>query len=144
MNHYANPKAATEIVLYRNGKILISKRGVEPNKGTFDMPGGFTELHEDLEASLARETEEELGITPETYTKPTYVRSYNIEYHYSKKVYRVLVAVYAARLHEDATPIASDDVASIRWIAESEIDNIHWSHEQQKHTAKIIFETFTR
>jgi NAD+ diphosphatase len=52
MHHYANPKPAVEIVLCRDDKILISKRGINPGKGTFDMPGGFVELNESAEVAL--------------------------------------------------------------------------------------------
>lgn len=141
-NYYANPKPGAEIVLYREGKILISKRGVEPEKGKFDMPGGFTELHESLEDSLIREAEEELGISSHAYSAPVYVRSYNAPYQYGENLYRVLVVVYAAQLHKEVEPIANDDVASVQWITESEIETTDWANEEQRTTAKMIFEKF--
>lgn len=139
MHHYSNPKPATEMILYRGNKILISERGIHPAKGKFDMPGGFVELHEDFETALAREVKEELGLDQNTYNQPVYLHSYNIAYQYEKVTYRVVVNVYTAALHPDATPMASDDVASLRWIEPSDIATVDWSHQQQKQNAEKVF-----
>lgn len=138
-HRFANPKPATELVLYRNGKILLSKRAVEPGKGKFDMPGGFVEEHEAAEEALAREIEEELGLTQKDYEEPQYLRSYNTEYPYGGVVHRVLVLVYAARMHEAVTPKALDDVAATMWMQQSEINDVDWSHAESKKNAEIAF-----
>lgn len=139
MHQYASPKPANEIVLYRGGKILISERGINPNKGMFDMPGGFVELYENFETALEREVEEELAISKDEHEEPVYLRSYNIDYPYGKTVYRVVVNVYIAELSDKAEPVALDDVASLRWISQSDIDDVQWSSEHQRKNAEIAF-----
>lgn len=49
-------------VLVHEGKVLLIRRGKEPLKGRWVVPGGTVELGESLEAALVREMEEETGL----------------------------------------------------------------------------------
>jgi 8-oxo-dGTP diphosphatase len=49
-------------VLLQDGKALLIKRGKEPLKGAWVIPGGTVEWGETLEAALVREMEEETGL----------------------------------------------------------------------------------
>lgn len=117
--------------------MLISERAIDPGKGTFDVPGGFVELHENLETALLREVEEELGITKEAFSTPVYLRSYTVSYSFGNTVYQVLVSVYIADLKPGIVPTANDDVASLRWISADEINSIQWSQPEQRRNAEI-------
>lgn len=44
-------------------KVLLIKRGREPNKGLWACPGGFLEIDEELLEATARELEEETSLT---------------------------------------------------------------------------------
>ena len=60
---YINP-ASTNAAILENpkGEILLVKRKFDPMKGHLDLPGGFVEIGESLEASTIREIKEELGL----------------------------------------------------------------------------------
>ena len=57
------PVPGVGAVVFRDGEILLVKRGVEPNKGRWSLPGGVLEVGETVEAAAVRETLEETGVT---------------------------------------------------------------------------------
>jgi len=60
---YENPIPATAcVVLNKKNQILLVKRGVEPQKGKWCLPGGFTELGESLQECCLRELFEETNL----------------------------------------------------------------------------------
>lgn len=59
---YPNPVAATAAFIQNNGEYLLIKRAREPQKGWWDLPGGFIEYDEKADESLLREIEEETGL----------------------------------------------------------------------------------
>ncbi len=63
---YENPIPATAAVCFdESGKILLVKRGVEPNIGEWCLPGGFLEIDETPEEGSLRELKEETGLVGE-------------------------------------------------------------------------------
>lgn len=59
---YHNPAPANAVIIENNrGDILLVRRGVEPQKGFWDLPGGFIKPQETFEESVRREIREELG-----------------------------------------------------------------------------------
>ncbi len=56
------PRIAVDGVLIKEGKILLVKRGKEPFKGKYALPGGFLEYGERTEEGVLREVFEETGV----------------------------------------------------------------------------------
>ena len=60
------PYLAVSAVIFRDGRVLIVRRGRPPAHGLYTLPGGGVELGETLEQAIIREVREETGlaITP--------------------------------------------------------------------------------
>ncbi len=60
--YYDNPLPAVCGILINNNSILLIKRGIEPDKGSWALPSGFMESGETPEQAVIREFLEETGI----------------------------------------------------------------------------------
>jgi len=56
------PRVAVGAVILLNGKLLLVKRGHEPAKGQWTLPGGLVELGEKARDAVVREAKEEVGL----------------------------------------------------------------------------------
>lgn len=61
--HYNNPLVVVACLITYNNKILLAKRGIEPRKDFWNLPGGFLENDETAEEGALREVLEETGLT---------------------------------------------------------------------------------
>lgn len=59
--HYENPKVVVGSVPVYQEKVLLCKRGIEPQKGLWTLPAGFMENGESTLEGARRETFEEAG-----------------------------------------------------------------------------------
>src|SRR5262245_16327013 len=66
LNDYPRPSVTVDLVIFTIAeddlKVLLIRRGQEPFKGRWALPGGFVEIDESLEGAAARELKEEVGV----------------------------------------------------------------------------------
>ncbi|GAC1370710.1 MAG: NUDIX domain-containing protein [Candidatus Saccharimonadales bacterium] len=127
--YFANPKPATEIILIDElGRAAVAVRARDPYKGKLDLPGGFVDAGETLEEGIAREIFEEVGLTPEQYSKPVYLESATADYPWGHELTQVVTAAYTAQITSTVQLTASDDVASIEFLTADQLkrDDFAW------------------
>jgi len=111
-HYYANSAPAVEGLLERDGKVLLSKRGIDPRRGFWDLPGGFLEEGEPPLAGLAREFLEETGLDVRVRDwLGTHLEPYD---HYY-----VLGMTWV--VEADGEPVAADDAEELRFFAPDEL-----------------------
>ncbi|MFQ6127351.1 MAG: NUDIX hydrolase [Thermoplasmata archaeon] len=126
------PILSVGAIIRKGGKILIVKRGVEPGKGKWSVPGGAVELGETVEDAVVREAFEEsnLKVTPLRlvgyYDYIGVDSSSEIRFHY------VIIYWLCDYSRGEARP--SSDVTETRWIGFEELDN----YDVTKGTLKMI------
>jgi mutator protein MutT len=106
-----NPRATADVVLVnREGKILFSKRAREPNKGGYDLPGGFVEYGESAQDAAIREIKEETGIslTPDTVELIFSCPGFYLENE------SLVTNIFLVREWE-GEPVAADDSEALEW-----------------------------
>lgn len=62
---WRKPSLTCDGLLVREGKVLLVKRGKEPFRGCYALPGGFVEYGEKAEDCVVREVREETGLETE-------------------------------------------------------------------------------
>jgi len=115
---YANPApTATAVIEDAEGRVLLGRRGIEPDKGLWDLPGGFVDEGEHPLDALQRELREEasLEIEPEEFLGVWMDR-----YGGDAPAVSTLNLYWTARI-TGGSMRAADDVAELRWFPPDEI-----------------------
>jgi ADP-ribose pyrophosphatase YjhB (NUDIX family) len=103
-------------------KVLLVKRGNEPRKGLWSVPGGMVELGERVREAGIREVKEECNIDVEPEEVISVVdiilkdQNNGVKYHY------VLIEYLAKYLGGEVQ--AQSDVLEAGWFARTELDDL--------------------
>jgi 8-oxo-dGTP diphosphatase len=60
---YLDPKVVACSIVEMDGRIVLLKRAIDPQKGKWVLPGGYVDRGEEVQAAALRETREECGLT---------------------------------------------------------------------------------
>jgi NADH pyrophosphatase NudC (nudix superfamily) len=123
---YRNAAPTAGCAVLHDGKVLVVRRARDPEKGRFDLPGGFLKFREDPVAAVKREVQEELGIEVDV-SEADFVQA--VPHVYDEDEW-VLALGFLARF-VSGVPKPNDDVAEALWISEDEVDRIDfaWPHD---------------
>lgn len=120
--YYHNIAAAVAIIFTFEDKILFTVRNVDPDKGKWDLPGGFIDPNETAQEAACREIKEELGIEISNSDLKYSTTSPN-NYLYKNVPYRTMDIFYECELTSDVIKIeAEDEIQELIWVKRSEID----------------------
>jgi ADP-ribose pyrophosphatase YjhB (NUDIX family) len=109
-------------VVIQRGRVLLIRRGSEPLKGEWSIPGGLVDLGEELTAGVRRELREETGLAVEPLeTILVFDRilreGERVKYHY-------VIVDYLCRRRGGRLRPASD-VIDARWVRRKDLAQYH-------------------
>ncbi len=115
---YANPKpTASALCADDEGRLLLTRRAIEPDKGKWDVPGGFVEEDEHPFDTLRRELREETNLEIEPLD---FFGVWMDRYGGDSTAQSTLNLIWTARVL-GGEPRPADDVAELRWFPPDEL-----------------------
>lgn len=125
---YRSSSPSVGCALVREGRALVTIRGIEPEKGRYDVPGGFLEPGEHPIDGLRREAREELGVEIDSVQGPVMMATHR----YGENGDYVLALGFTAHIAE-GEPSPADDAASLAWVSPQELDGLDfaWEHDRE-------------
>jgi 8-oxo-dGTP diphosphatase len=115
------PVVGIGAVIIQEGKIALIKRGNEPGKGKWSIPGGLVELGEKIESAVIRETKEEVCLDVENPQLVDVVDNVDVDEH-GKVKYHYIIVDYLVHVKAGIIQAASD-AAELRWVAFDEVES---------------------
>ncbi len=130
LSKYPRPSVAVDLVVFgyetRRLSVLLVKRGIEPFKGKWALPGGFVRENESLEETARRELQEEAGVA-EIYLEQLYTFG-DVK---RDPRGRVLSVSYLALVKpEDYRLVASTDASDAKWVPLTELPPLAFDHQR--------------
>ncbi|GAB4155606.1 MAG: NUDIX domain-containing protein [Planctomycetota bacterium] len=134
---YPRPMVTVDVVMLgideSELQVLLVKRGREPFRDMWALPGGFVDTHETLEEAATRELFEETGLTAHNlyphrpYSDPERdPRGRNISFAY-----------LSLMLREEKDVVAGDDASEVRWFSIDKLPSTAFDHDQIIHDGII-------
>jgi 8-oxo-dGTP diphosphatase len=124
-------------VLISEGRVLLIRRGKEPLRGRWVVPGGTVELGETLEQALVREMEEETGLRVEpgevlTVFDRIMQDAGTVRYHY------VIVDYLCSYVSGEAR--AASDAEAVAWATPEELS----AYDLPQKAMEVVQDAFDR
>jgi len=115
------PIVGIGVVIVHEGKIILVKRGNEPSKGKWTIPGGLVELGENIEHTVIREAKEETCLDVEKPCLIGVVDSVDLD-ESGKVKYHYVIIDYLVHV-KGGTLKAASDAAELRWVPFDEVED---------------------
>ena len=114
-------------------QVLLIRRGLEPFKNKWALPGGFVQLTETLDEAARRELAEETGLA-DVYLEQLYTFG-SVKRDPRERV--VSVAYYALTKPADHRTAAATDAAEAQWFPVSGTPALAFDHQEILDTALV-------
>lgn len=118
----AQPIVGVGAVIVQDGKLVLIRRGVEPDKGKWSIPGGGVELGETVGDAAVREAKEECGLDIELFEdRPMDALDKMVPGEKGRLKYHYVLLQFLAR-PKGGTLKPTSDATEARWVPLEEVE----------------------
>lgn len=117
-----HPKTGVSALLIQNKRVLLIKRGKEPFKGKWALPGGSQEFGETLYQAVVREIKEETDLTISN-PKLIAINEPIIRNKDNKVIAHYVLAVFTTDEISGVT-VAGDDAIDFIWASKKDLEKL--------------------
>lgn len=122
-HRYADRTIAIDAIIIKESSILLIKRGCEPDKGKWALPGGHIDWDETIEKAVTREVKEETNLD---VVNARFLAIYSNPSRHPKQM---LAAVYLTEV--TGSPHAGSDADDLNYFSlESLPENLAFDHKE--------------
>lgn len=116
------PLAGVGAVIVNEGKMILVKRGVEPGKGKWSIPGGLVELGETVRSAAIREAKEETGLDVKIVIDRPIDAFDNIDIDEQGGLHYHYILIQFLTRPKSGTLKPSSDVLDAKWVPLKEVE----------------------
>ena len=119
-SYFFNASAAASALIFNDeGRLMLTRRGINPHKGKLDLPGGFVEHDESAEEAIIRELQEELGAE---VAEIDFYGSFPNQYEFSGMIVHTLDSTFTIKLKSLDNLQPQDDITGIEFYKLEDIN----------------------
>lgn len=100
-----------------DGRLLLVRRGTDPGKGLWALPGGRVESGESIVAAVVRELGEETGLEGVCSSLVGWVERMGTNYHF-------VILDFVVNVLGSTTPVAGGDATQVEWYAIEDLSSV--------------------
>ena len=123
--------------MIHEGRVLLIKRGKEPLKGRWLVPGGTVELGETLEDAIVREVREETGL--EVRPREVVLVFDRIERREGRVAYHYVIVDYLCD-YVAGVPRAATDAEDVAFVGQAELP----AYDLPEKALEVVLDGFRR
>lgn len=126
------------VVLDSESRVLLIRRGNEPHRGQYALPGGFVDVGETVEDACRRELMEETGV------KAGRITLVGVFSDPARDPRGHTVSVAFLTRVRSAKAVAGDDAAAVEWVANWQRQDLAFDHKKILRKAMRLLEVAAR
>lgn len=139
---FVNSAAAVAAIIQNDkGEILLSVRGIEPNKGMLDLPGGFVDPGERAETAVCREIMEELNLK---VNEIRFLASFPNEYVFSGYTVYTCDLGFVCKVSDFSLMRCMDDISGYLFVKPDKVEYDKICSNSIKQILKFYVENVTK
>ena len=125
---YPHPAVAADCAVFgfdgRNIKILLIKRGIEPFKGCWALPGGFMRMSETADECIRRELVEETSLRADV------IEQFGVFSDIDRDPRERVISIAYYSLIKKSSAKGGDDACDAQWFGLNELPELAFDHKE--------------